>query len=204
MSEGRSNICLRALFSATAACLCLLSSASVAQTFPNPSTTAAPDTSTIDRSANAEASDFGGAPLQVSLSASQIISILQSRPELMVEIKDLIAQTQHADNPVQADSLTDQMVYAQIISDKDLRQSITIFLRARGYVNDEDLQRGMTRSRSLMDSQAVASQLGPTSERIDAGQIANSQLGGGQLPDSQSDRYSNSVPRRVSLSFDAD
>ena len=75
----------------------------------------------------------------------------------MVEIKDLIAQTQHADNPVQADSITDQMVYAQIISDKDLRQSITIFLRARGYVNDEDLQRGMTRSHSLIDSQAVAS-----------------------------------------------
>jgi protein involved in polysaccharide export with SLBB domain len=154
----------------------------------------------MDRSANAETSDFGGAPLQVSLSASQIISILQSRPELMVEIKDLIAQTQHADNPVQADSITDQMVYAQIISDKDLRQSITIFLRARGYVNDEDLQRGMTRSRSLMDSQAVASQLGPTSERIDAGQIANSQLGGGQLADSQLDRYSNSVPRSQSAS----
>ncbi len=200
MNERRSNVCLRALFSATAACVFLVSSASVAQTFPNPSTTTAPDTSTVDRSANAEASDFGGAPLQVSLSASQIISILQSRPELMVEIKDLIAQTQHADNPVQADSLTDQMVYAQIISDKDLRQSITIFLRARGYVNDEDLQRGMTRSRSLMDSQAVASQLGPTSERIDAGQIANSQLGGGQLPDSQLDRYSNSVPRSQSAS----
>ncbi len=200
MNERRSNIYRRALLSATAACVCLLSSGSHAQSLPNTSTTAAPDTNAMDRSANAETSDFGAAPLQVSLSASQIISILQSRPELMVEIKDLIAQTQHTDNPVQADSITDQMVYAQIISDKDLRQSITIFLRARGYVNDEDLQRGMTRSRSLIDNQAAPSQLGPTSDRIDAGQVANAQLGGGQLADLQSDRYSNSVPRSQSAS----
>ncbi len=198
MSERRSNTCLRALMCATAACLCLLSHVSVAQTFPNPSTTAAPDTSTMDRSANAETSDFGGAPLQVSLSASQIISILQSRPELMVEIKDLIAQTQHADNPVQADSITDQMVYAQIISDKELRQSITIFLRARGYVNDEDLQRGISRSHSLIEGQAAAGQLGPASERIETGQAANAQLAGGQLADLQPDRYSVQQSRSAS------
>jgi protein involved in polysaccharide export with SLBB domain len=199
MSEGRNNVYLRALLCATAVGVCLLSSSSASQTFPGAST-AAPDANTVNRMVNSEGSDSGDIPSQASLSASQIISILQSRPELMVEMKDLLARTQHEDTAVQADSITDEMVYTQIISDKDLCQSITIFLRTRGYVNDDDLQRGMTRGHSLIDRQSLSSQVEPLSERAETGQVANAQSGGEQLGDLQSNKYPYTVPQSRSAS----
>jgi protein involved in polysaccharide export with SLBB domain len=201
MNVGRGRIYLRALLVATFAGPGLFSNASVAQTLPNTSMTSASDTNTVDRGVNTEISDSGDIPSQVSLSASQIISILQNRPELMVEIKDLLAQMQHGDTVAQADSITDQMAYTQIISDKDLRQNITIFLRARGYVNDDDLQRGMTRNPSLIDRQVPGGQGGLTSERIETGQVANAQVGGSLLTDLPADKYSapqnRSIPSRI-------
>jgi protein involved in polysaccharide export with SLBB domain len=134
---------LRALVSSAAAGLCLFSGAVIAQTVPRPSTAISPESDTSDRSASRQNADDSAYPPQVALSASQIISILQNRPEVMIEMKDLLAQTQHGNNAVDADSITDEMVYRQIVSDKDLRQNITIFLRARGYVNDDDLQRAL-------------------------------------------------------------
>ena len=199
MNEGRSDLHFRVILCATAVGLCLLSSSSAAQTFPGVST-AAPDANTVDRVVNSEGSDSGDIPSQVSLSASQIISILQSRPELMVEMKDLLARTQHEDTVVQADAITDEMVYTQIISDKDLRQSITIFLRARGYVNDDDLQRGMARGHSTIDRQSLSSQAEPLSEKTETGQVANAQSGGEQLGDLQSNKYPYAVPQSRSAS----
>ena len=60
---------------------------------------------------------------------------------MVVELKDLLAQTQQGEVAIQPDSITDEMLYSQIVTNKDLRQNITLFLRARGYVNDDDLQR---------------------------------------------------------------
>ncbi|HEY2469590.1 MAG TPA: SLBB domain-containing protein [Terracidiphilus sp.] len=79
-------------------------------------------------------------PANVTLSASQIISIIQNRPEVVIELKELVAEKQNTGNAMQPDSITDEMLYSLITNSKELRQSITIFLRARGYVDDRDLQ----------------------------------------------------------------
>jgi protein involved in polysaccharide export with SLBB domain len=192
------KIYLQALSSVAAAGLSLLSSTIVAQTVPSSPTAVAQDANTPDRSANADAFDSGDVPSQVSLSASQIISILQNRPDVMVEMKDLLAQTQHGDNAVQADSITDEMVFSQIVSDKDLRQSITIFLRARGYVNDDDLQRGMEHSRNPIDHEALGGQIAPTGESLETRPPVNAQAGGSQLPNSLTERYSGPLAQTAS------
>lgn len=83
---------------------------------------------------------------QLSLSASQIISILQGRPEVVVEIKQLVAQSQPGNIPAQPDAITDEALYSEITANKALRQQITLFLRARGYVSEEDLSLRAQRS----------------------------------------------------------
>ena len=78
----------------------------------------------------------------VVLSASQILSILQARPEVVVELKSFIADAlQQQGTPVQPDAISDQMLYNQIETNQDMRARVTMFLRARGFVSDEDLQR---------------------------------------------------------------
>lgn len=77
---------------------------------------------------------------QVSLSASQILSIIQNRPEILIELKELLAAMPNNGAPVQPDSITDEALYSQITTSRELRQNITIFLRARGYLSNRDLQ----------------------------------------------------------------
>jgi len=76
-----------------------------------------------------------------ALPAAQIITILQQRPEVVVELKSLLAdQMQQQGAQIQADDITDEMLYNQIANNADLRARITIFLRARGYVSEDTLQ----------------------------------------------------------------
>ena len=76
-----------------------------------------------------------------ALPASQIIAVLQQQPEVVVELKSMLAdRLQQQGTQVQADDITDEMLYNQISTNPDLRASITTFLRARGYVSDDDLQ----------------------------------------------------------------
>lgn len=89
------------------------------------------DDSDLVRSREAAAADAEAAPL----SARDIIAILQQQPDVIVELKALIADlAQQQGTAIQADSVTDQMVYSQIVSSAELRANITTFLRARGYV----------------------------------------------------------------------
>jgi len=82
---------------------------------------------------------------QPSLSAAQISAVLQRRPEVVTELKSFVAdQAQQKGVPLQADSITDEMLYAQIASSPDLRASITLWLLARGYVSETDLHRSLT------------------------------------------------------------
>jgi protein involved in polysaccharide export with SLBB domain len=72
-----------------------------------------------------------------SLSAAQIISILQDKPEVVVELKSYAAdQLQQQGIDTNADSITDEMLYSQISSNADLRKNITLWLRGRGYISD--------------------------------------------------------------------
>ena len=79
--------------------------------------------------------------LNGSLTASQIINIIQARPELIVDIKQVMADylEQQQGNQIQADSITDDMLYKGIASDANLRGAVSVWLRARGYVTDADL-----------------------------------------------------------------
>jgi protein involved in polysaccharide export with SLBB domain len=111
---------------------------------PLPVTTPAA-TSTEDDKTNAKNSNSGVDISQNSngiLSASQIIAIVQARPELIVDIKQVMADyLEQQGNPVQVDSITDDMLYRGIASDAGLRGAISIWLRARGYVSDSDFDR---------------------------------------------------------------
>ena len=54
----------------------------------------------------------------VLLTARQIIAIVQARPELIVDIKQVMADyLEQQGNPVQVDSITDDMLYRGIASD---------------------------------------------------------------------------------------
>jgi protein involved in polysaccharide export with SLBB domain len=77
-----------------------------------------------------------------TLTASQIISLVQARPELIVDIKQVMADyLEQQGNPVQTDSITDDMLYKGIASDAGLRGAISVWLRARGYVSDSEFDR---------------------------------------------------------------
>ena len=76
-----------------------------------------------------------------TLTADQIFAILQTQPEASVELKSLMSTlAAQQGTPIQADSITDEMLYSKIASSPELRTNITTFLRARGYVTDGDLQ----------------------------------------------------------------
>lgn len=79
-----------------------------------------------------------------ALSAAEIDDILQQRPELVPELKSLIAdQLQQQGNAVQADSITDDMLYRQIATSPSLRASITQWMLSRGYISEDDLHRSL-------------------------------------------------------------
>jgi protein involved in polysaccharide export with SLBB domain len=86
---------------------------------------------------------------QPSLSAAQISAVLQRRPEVVIELKSFVAdQAQQKGVSLQADSITDEMLYSQIAASADLRASITLWLLARGYVSQSDLHRSLADTNS--------------------------------------------------------
>jgi protein involved in polysaccharide export with SLBB domain len=76
-----------------------------------------------------------------ALSAEQIIAILEQNPDLVVELKSQLAdRMQQQGVQIDPNDISDQMLYSQIATNPDLRASITTVLRARGYLNQSDLQ----------------------------------------------------------------
>jgi protein involved in polysaccharide export with SLBB domain len=76
-----------------------------------------------------------------SLSSDQITAILEQSPDLMLELKSQLAdRMQQQGAQIEANDISDQMLYTQIAASADLRASITAVLRARGYVAEGDLQ----------------------------------------------------------------
>ena len=142
---------------------------------------------------------------QNSLSAAQIINLLQDKPELVVELKSFAAdQLQQQGIDVSADSITDEMLYGQINSNADLRKNITQWLRGRGYISDASSGRSIAgddedSTLSTMQNLNVSTQL-PNSESQSAGQSlgVNAQ---GSLPINSSPlpgtTSSNNRPRNV-------
>ena len=130
----------------------LLTSGLSAQQGTNvPVTPAADSAGATPAAANASIAGSSATSLsaQPSLSAAQISAVLQRRPEVVVELKSFVAdQAQQKGVPLQADSITDEMLYTQIAASADLRASITLWLLARGYVSQSDLHRSLIESNS--------------------------------------------------------
>ena len=86
-------------------------------------------------------SSAGNLTPSFSLSSSQIIDILQQNPDLVLELKSQVAdRMQEQGMQIDANEISDEMLYDQIAGNAGLRANITSFLRARGYVSDDDLQ----------------------------------------------------------------
>jgi protein involved in polysaccharide export with SLBB domain len=82
-----------------------------------------------------------------SLTAGEIDDVLQQKPEIVPELKSLIAdQLSQQGTTIQADSITDEMLYQQIAASADLRRNITLWMRSRGYISDADLHRSLADS----------------------------------------------------------
>jgi len=77
-----------------------------------------------------------------SLSSKAILAILREKPEIIVEIKKLMADELQSEGfTIQDDSITDQMLYNNIASNKELRARITTWLIGRGYVSEDEMRR---------------------------------------------------------------
>jgi protein involved in polysaccharide export with SLBB domain len=81
----------------------------------------------------------GGQGASVPISSGSIIEILQQNPELMVELKSLVADRLAGQGvQVSADDISDEMFYSQIESNANLRAGIASYLRARGYMPEDE------------------------------------------------------------------
>lgn len=143
-----------------------------------------------------------------TLTGNQIIAILQARPELIVDIKQVMADyLGQQGNPVQVDSITDDMLYRGIASDAGLRGAISIWLRARGYVTESDLDMSDLGPKSSDDLTSNASTTAPA-PGLSNSDLANSLTGGtaadaalidpNRAPSSSSSSDGNQGKRNVS------
>ena len=124
----RSNLCSNTAY--VLATALLLISAQAAQSQQAGGTSSLPEISTAGPAASRS----------TSLPAEQIIELLREKPELMIELKKVAAEKLQAQGvDVQEDSITDEMLYGRIASDAELRNSLTMWLRARGYVSGADV-----------------------------------------------------------------
>jgi protein involved in polysaccharide export with SLBB domain len=159
-----------------------------AQATPNTPPSASPTSSlTTDATASgagtADTGDFTLSGARTALPAGQILAILQEKPEVVIELKSLLAdRLQEQGVPTQPESISDETLYSQIASSSEVRSAITDFLRARGYVSNADIQR----SRSFDDNEDQPESLQTIqtlSQLPGSAQFPGaSQLGGANLP----------------------
>ena len=134
----------------------------------------------------------------ISLPADHLIAILQARPEVIVELKPLVAQRLgQPDNPVEADDISDEFLYQQLAVSNPLRVTVTNYLRARGYLSDRDLQAAAQQPRQAdMDRDSyLGGDLSAVDRNLPQGSEAtanpNNPLGDGLLTDP---RLAGAVP----------
>jgi protein involved in polysaccharide export with SLBB domain len=178
--------------------LCLFATAIAAQTASqNTPLSPSSDTRAADANAEGSVSDLEDQSMQISLTASQIISILQDKPQVVVELKDMMSQTQVGELSTQPDQVSDEVLYNQIATDRAFRQKVTMFLRARGYVTDDELQRRPLSNRNTVDPKGVTSADRPLQGVLDNGTNLNPFSGSGQTSDSQTLRNIGVTARPV-------
>jgi protein involved in polysaccharide export with SLBB domain len=157
--------------------------------------TAPSTTSTEEDKTNSAKTDSSGIGTNQSsngtLTASQIITLVQGRPELIVDLKQVMANyLEQQGNPVQVDSITDDMLYRGIASDAGLRGTISIWLRARGYVVDSDSDVSDLDPKSSDDLASNLASTTPGANSLTSGAAGDSTLldsGGTQINSSRSE-----------------
>jgi len=78
---------------------------------------------------------------EMALTARQIFAILEEKPEVVIELKTQFAdEMQQQGVQIDPNAVTDEMLDNAIATDRTVRERVTLFLRARGYVTDEDLR----------------------------------------------------------------
>jgi protein involved in polysaccharide export with SLBB domain len=93
---------------------------------------------------------------ELSQSAKEILDILDSKPELVVDIKKIMANELELEGfQIQDDAITDEMLYGRIISDVTLRRAITNWLRARGYLGDRESRQSDGSNNGGAESEAL-------------------------------------------------
>ena len=81
----------------------------------------------------------------LTLPATAIIGILKSRPELIIDVKRVTAESMQAQGvDIRDDAITDEMLFLRISTDANLRKELTSWLWTRGYVTQTDLERTMS------------------------------------------------------------
>lgn len=168
-----------------------------APTTPNSNAPTTATTDTTDTTGSVTTNDTNGSGSsidavtgsRIALPAGQIIAILQEKPEVIIELKSLLADMlQQQGIQIQPDSITDETLYSQIASSSAVRANITTFLRARGYISDADLQRSITaggdsdESPASVETLETLSQLPGTNSSSLSGLTGSSQGGGLNLP----------------------
>jgi protein involved in polysaccharide export with SLBB domain len=94
-----------------------------------------------ENSADARPGDTRLSYADGSMPAEALIQLLRDNPEIMVEVKPVIAdEAQRQGISVQPDALTDPQVYSQLEASATLRAGVTEFLRARGYITEADIE----------------------------------------------------------------
>ena len=77
-----------------------------------------------------------------TLSTNQIIEILHEKPEVIVDLKRVMVDYFYKQGiAVQEDSITDEMLFSNMAANPDLRRTLSVWLRARGYASDAEFER---------------------------------------------------------------
>ena len=129
----------------------------------------------------------GVSPTDTALPASQIIELLNQKPELMVDLKRLAAEQLQAQGlNVQEDSITDEMLLGKIVSDASVRANITLWLEARGYVTAADVEQARAQNPSSDDEDNLSTS-GTNTRLAGSSDAALSQLlaSGGDLTNAE-------------------
>ncbi len=132
-----------------------------------------------------------GSGLATVLSTNQIISILHRTPEVIVDLKHVMVEFFFKRGiAVQENSITDEMLFSNIATNAALRQTISVWLRARGYASDADFDSSMEPSAegeaAETSSMALEREIGGDSTSASS-QLGSNQLGSSQLGSSQLD-----------------
>jgi protein involved in polysaccharide export with SLBB domain len=100
-----------------------------------------------------------------SLSANEIIGIFHDKPEVMVDLKRVMADyfLKHG-IAVEENSITDEFFFRNIAANSGLRQTVSLWLRARGYATDADFGESADSSMTSNSLQMQSKELDRTGE----------------------------------------